>query len=225
VTGPGGIAWRLANWALVRAVRGRRERGGDWGEAVLAELAHSRGGWHALRWSAGGIRAAVRERRANRSRSAVIQRRFVTAAAVAVLAAAGLQHWVVTPMYAPSGVMAPTLDAGDRWLMDRVSFRITGLHHGDVVAFSQVEQGRRFTAVRRIIGLPGDVISCRDGEVLRNGAVLDEPYLTGLAAVTDCTSLTVPAGSVYLLGDARGIARDWDPVPVDRIEGRLLTSL
>jgi hypothetical protein len=35
----------------------------------------------------------------------------------------------------------------------------------------------------------------------------------------------VPHGTVYLLGDARGIAREWSPVPLDRVEGRLLTRL
>jgi signal peptidase I len=220
-------AWvrRLAHRALVLAVRGRRGRGADWGEALLAEFPHTRGGWQAVRWTAGGIRTALRERRAHRSRAATIRRRIVIAVVGAVLVPFGVQHWLLTPVYVPSGAMSPTLDVGDRWLMDRVGFRVTGLRHGDVVAFARVEEGRRFTAVRRVIGLAGDEIRCRDGAVLRNGAVLDEPYLGDAGQPTECAPMTVPAGSVYVLGDARGIAREWSPVPVGRIEGRLLTRL
>ncbi|MDQ7908188.1 signal peptidase I [Phytohabitans sp. ZYX-F-186] len=220
-----GLVRRLAYRMLVLAVRGRRDRGGDWGEAVLAEFPGTSGGWQALRWSVGGVRTALRERRAARSRAATLRRRIAVAAAVAVLAPFGVQHWLLTPVYVPSAAMAPTLAPGDRWLMDRVSFRLTGLRHADVVAFARVEQGRRFTAVRRVIGLAGDEIGCRDGAVLRNGAVLDEPYLAGPAAPAGCAPMTVPAGTVYVLGDARGVAREWSPVPLDRIEGRLLTRL
>jgi len=213
------------------AVRGRRDRGGPWGEAVLAEFGETRGRWEAVRWSAGGIRAALRERRAQRRelpRRVRVQRRAIAAVVIGGLAAAGIQQWAVTPRYEPSGAMEPTLRVADYWLMDRISFRITGLALGDVVAFQQTaDGGTAFTAVRRVVGLPGDAMSCRDGLLLRNGTVVPEPYLgagSG-AAGTNCAPLTVPAGAVYLLGDNRGIAVERNPVAVDRIEGRLLTRL
>ena len=140
-----------------------------------------------------------------------------------MFAGAGIQQWVLTPMYEPSPSMVPTLQVADYWLMDRISFRITGLHYEDVVAYEQTDHGSTpFTVVRRVVGLPGDVISCRDGQVLRNGTALPDPY--GSAAPTQppthCVPLTVPAGAVYLLGDHRAVAREWNPVAVDRVEGR-----
>lgn len=222
---------RLARAALTVVVRGRRERGGPWGEAALAEFGQTRGRWEAVRWSAGGIWAALRERRARRRelpRRVRIRRRAIVVVALGVLAAAGIQRWALTPLYEPSPAMEPTLRTADYWLLDRVSFRLTGLRHGDVVAFTQTRGGgATFTAVRRVIGLPGDTIDCRAGRVLRNGTAVPEPYLAAgsVAAPADCRPLTVPAGAVYLLGDNRGVANEWNPVAVDRLDGRLLARL
>ena len=55
---------RAARAVLVAAVRGRRARGGPWGEAALAEFDQTIGSWEAVRWAAGGLRAVWHERRA-----------------------------------------------------------------------------------------------------------------------------------------------------------------
>jgi len=215
---------RLARAVLTAAVRGRRPEGGPWGEAALAEFAHTTGRWEAVRWSAGGVRAALRERRARHRelpRRVRARRRVIGLAAAAALAGLGTQQWVLTPMYSPSTAMAPTLSAADNWLMDRVSFRLTGLRYGDVVAFERTAGDTSFTDVRRVVGLPGDVISCAGGHLLRNGTAVAEPR-----GAAGCPSLTVPAGSVYVLGDNRSVADDSRPVvSTDRVEGRLLTRL
>src|SRR5688500_108810 len=52
-----------ARFVLTAAVRGRRTSGGPWGEAVLAEFGETHGRWQAVRWAAGGLRTAWRERR------------------------------------------------------------------------------------------------------------------------------------------------------------------
>ncbi|MET0494435.1 MAG: hypothetical protein ABW000_15030, partial [Actinoplanes sp.] len=59
---------RVAHAVLVAAVRGRRERGGDWGEAVLAEFGATTGDLEGIRWAWGGLRAAWQERRGRVSR-------------------------------------------------------------------------------------------------------------------------------------------------------------
>ncbi len=231
LSGDDDVVRRLARLALTVAVRGRRDCGRPWGEAALAEFGQTRGRWEALRWSAGGIRAALRERRRQRRelpRWVRIRRRAIAVIVIGVLTGAGIQRWVLTPMYEPSTSMEPTLQAADYWLMDRISFRITGLHYGDVVAYEQTDHGRTpFTVVRRVIGLPGDVISCRDGQVLRNGTALPDPYGSAepVRPPTACVPLTVPAGAVHLLGDNRGVAADGNPVALDRVEGRLLARL
>jgi signal peptidase I len=78
-------------------------------------------------------------------------------------------------------------------VLDRVSFRVSGIRHGDVIAYQKryanVEQ------IRRVIGLPGDTVECRDGRVRLNGADLEELYLAD-GARTDCDATTVPADSL-----------------------------
>lgn len=226
----GGLLRRVAQSVLTAAVRGRRERGGPWGEAVLGEFHRTRGGWEAVRWAAGGLRAVWQERR-NRVRELPrfrrISRRLAGTAVLAVVAALLVDQFLLTSRYMPSGSMEPTLLIGDRFLVDRVSHRFAGPHHGDLVEFGLKSDGEQRMAVKRVIGLPGDAIECRGGRVLRNGTALDEPYLEGGAerSRTECAALTVPDGTMYVLGDHREVSIDsrmWGPVLLDTVEGRVL---
>src|SRR6185369_4917294 len=81
---------RIAHAVLVAAVRGRRERGGDWGEAVLAEFAETTGNLEAVRWTLGGVRAAWHERRGRARqlpRNVRIARRTVAVLVIGLVAA------------------------------------------------------------------------------------------------------------------------------------------
>jgi len=221
---------RIAHAVLVAAVRGRRERGGDWGEAVLAEFAETSGDLEAVRWTLGGLRAAWHERR-RRSRqlprNVRIARRALAVLVIGFFAAIAVNQWVATVHMAASGSMENTLQIGDRYLVDKVEFRVTGLHRGDIV------EARTPTSLRikRVIGLPGDIISCAGGRVQVNGTEVDEPYLANAEPAevsTDCASLTVPPGHLYLLGDHRLVSQDSrqeGPVPADTIKGRMLIKV
>ncbi|MEV0901413.1 signal peptidase I [Actinoplanes sp. NPDC049802] len=209
---------RLAHRALRVAVRGRRERGGPWGEAVLAEFDQTSGTGAALRWAAGGLRVAFRERY-----SLHPTRYRVAAVAVGLLVAT---PFMVSIAYVPSVGMDPTLTVTSRHLVDRVGFRVTGIDHGDIVAFA-VPDAPGYEALQRVIGLPGDRIECRDGRVLRDGTAIDEPYLQLSAEVTgtDCASVTVPEGAIYLLGDNREVSQDsrhWGVVSEEAVTGRVV---
>jgi signal peptidase I len=214
-----------ARLVLTVAVRGRRTSGGPWGEAVLAEFGETRGRWQAVRWAAGGLRAVWRERRQrirHLPRATRIGRRVAIAAVLVIVAAVPVSRFVLTPQYTAGAGMEPTFVVADRWFLDRVSFRVSGIHHGDVVAYQKpyahVDQ------IRRVIGLPGDTVECRDGRVHRNGTALDEPYLTD-GARTDCEPTTVPADSLYVLGDNRSISTDSrheGTVPMSAVVGRVI---
>jgi signal peptidase I len=107
---------RLAYAVLVAAVRGRRDRGGDWGEAVLAEFAETNGDLEAVRWTLGGLRAAWHERRRRARqlpRNVRVTRRAVAVAFVAVVAGLVVNQWVVT-VHVVASSMENTLLIGDR---------------------------------------------------------------------------------------------------------------
>jgi signal peptidase I len=224
----------LAHAALTLAVRGRRERGGPWGEAVLAEFAETRGRWEAVRWAAGGLRAAWQERR-GRSRHLPrfqrVSRRIALVTVLSLIAGLLINQFVLTVHYSPSGSMEPTVQVGDRWLVDKVGYRVSGIDRGDLVIHSKTYRDdggdHQSEVIKRVIGLPGDTIDCRDGRVFRDGAAVDEPYLVGEPSEsrTECSPVTVPPDTVYLLGDHRTVSQDSQqegPVRTDAIVGRAL---
>ncbi|MEU4622399.1 signal peptidase I [Actinoplanes sp. NPDC023801] len=210
---------RVAYRVLRFAVRGRRERGGPWGEAVLAEFDHVTSTGAALRWAFGGLRVALRERYSSHP-----ARYRLAAMALATLAAVPL---LVTVHYVPSHAMEPTITVTSRHIVDQVAFRVTGIDHGDIVAFSPPDAPSSYRALSRVIGVAGDRVECREGKVLRDGAALDEPYLPLDAQVagTECTTVTVPEGAIYVLGDNRDAALDsrhWGVIRADEVTGRVI---
>jgi signal peptidase I len=229
------VVRRAARAVLVAAVRGRRERGSEWGEAVLAEFGDTRGDWDAVRWAAGGLRTVWHARRARPvPRSVRVSRRVAIVAVLSVLAGLAVNRYVMAVGYMASGSMQPTLDVGDRYLVDKVSHRLTGVHHGDVIVVPGISAAGETTPpptrVKRVIGLPGDTISCRDGAVLRNGVRVDEPYLPEDEgeARTDCSTVTVSPHHLYVLGDHRIVSidsRQDGELSEDAVQARVLTRV
>src|SRR3712207_5252765 len=80
--------------------------------------------------------------------------------------------------------------------------------------------------IKRVIGLPGDVVSCcTDGKVTVNGQPLDEPYvyLSASKAQAPFETVTVPPGHLFLMGDHRDGSADsrfHGPVPIEKVVGR-----
>ncbi len=229
-----------AHALLTRAIRGRRERGGEWGEALLAEFdqvglgAGPAANREVLRWTFGGLRVAWRERRAARklriaalSRPVRLLRRTVYALVIAAVLAWPAQAYVGTVAYESSDSMAPTIAVGQRYLVDRVSYRVTGLHRGDIVLVHLTESGVHFSAMRRVVGLPGDRIGCATGTVVyRTGTAPTGTYVGDQN--TDCDPSTVGPGQVYLLGDNLQTAldsRDLGPIPLSAVYGRVVTRV
>src|SRR5215469_9143193 len=120
----------------------------------------------------------------------------------------------------PSGAMQPTLLPGDYIMVDKSVYRSQAPRRGDIVVFQYPPDERR-DFIKRIIGVPGDVVAVRGQQVLVNGRKLVEPYLkdttTASTSQSDhcgylyaCEPTRVPADSYFVLGDAattRKIAR------------------
>lgn len=152
------------------------------------------------------------------------------------VAARGVGHSRFYNVYTPSGSMAPTVAVGENLVADRT---LTPTRD-DVVQVRVRNAGDTFTTVRRLIGLPGDVIACPTGADgychawTRNGQPLPEPwvgrerlyapdgssarpgfFLDGADRIVPFPAVTVTPGQVFLLGDNRDNALDsrlTDPV-------------
>jgi len=86
----------------------------------------------------------------------------------------------------------------------------------------------RETFIKRIVAGPGDTLQIRDGRAVRNGQQEAEPYIAACGSDPTCnypTSIKIPAGDYFVLGDNRGGSDDsrfWGPVPRKSIIGKVV---
>jgi len=159
---------------------------------------------------------------------------------VAVLVAVLLRAFVVQTFFIPSGSMEPTLQIGDRILVNKLSYHLHGVDRGNIVVFSRPPAencgGPEVNdLVKRVIGLPGDVVSLTDGYVYIDGKKLDESWLPAseqgitVAGPAGNTSnlarpYRVPANDYFVMGDNRTDSCDsryWGPISRSLIVGKV----
>lgn len=138
---------------------------------------------------------------------------MLVAAAVVALAlaiVAGTNRFVVAAYTVTSGSMEPTLQVGDRILVDRM-VGPDQLQHGDVVVLAGLPWEGGATLVKRVVGLPGDRVVCctADGRLTVDGTPVTEPYLyPGDAASLIRFDVVVPPDHLWVLGDHRSSSDD-----------------
>src|ERR1017187_9073654 len=149
-------------------------------------------------------------------------RETVVVVVVALAAALLLRAFVVQTFFIPSGSMEPTLNIGDRILVDKLSYHLHGVDRGNIVVFRRPADencGGQPVAdlVKRVIGLPGDTISLTNGSkgyVVIDGKRLDETWLPSSERGTTFPgpagqpydlerSYKVPTGHFFVMGDNR----------------------
>jgi signal peptidase I len=147
--------------------------------------------------------------------------------AVAVAVAFGVRAYVVQSYLIPSASMEPTLMIGDRILVNKLSYHLHGVGRGDIVVFATPPKEAADTTikdlVKRVIGLPGDVISSKGGRVYIDGTVLAEPWLPPGTVTMDLPRQTVPPNEFFVMGDNRSDSQDsryFGPIPRSLIVGR-----
>ena len=151
---------------------------------------------------------------------------------VAVGAAFGVRAYVVQTYFIPSPSMEPTLMIGDRILVDKLSYHLHGVGRGDIVVFATPPKELADPAikdlVKRVIGLPGDVISSSGGRVYIDGKPLSEPWLPPGTVTTGITRQKVPPNEYFVMGDNRSDSQDsrfFGPIPRSLIVGRVVLRI
>ena len=167
---------------------------------------------------------------------------WILTLAVAVAVVLTVKVEVANPYRIPSSSMEPTLrcarpGAGcdgtfsDRVIANRLAYRFRDPHRGDIVVFKappaaaqRCTEGGTF--VKRLIGLPGEVVSERQGVVYVDGRKLDEPYVD--PSRRDHLTQTwprIPQGQYFMMGDNRVDScdsRQWGAVPRGNLIGPVL---
>jgi signal peptidase I len=136
-----------------------------------------------------------------------------------------IQAFLVQAFYIPSSSMEPTLEVGDRVLVNKLSYDLHDVNRGDLVVFERPDgtEGDIKDLIKRVIGLPGETVEIRDGTVVIDGRVLDEPYLAEEEILAEFAPVEVPEDHVFVMGDNRDDSRDsriFGPIPADSIVGR-----
>jgi signal peptidase I len=136
-----------------------------------------------------------------------------------------IQAFLVQAFYIPSSSMEPTLGVGDRVLVNKLSYEVHDVNRGDLVVFERPDgaEGEIKDLIKRVIGLPGESVEIRDGAVVIDGRVLDEPYLADDEVLAEFAPTEVPDDTVFVMGDNRDDSRDsrvFGPISTDSIVGR-----
>jgi signal peptidase I len=133
-----------------------------------------------------------------------------------------VRPFVMEAFWIPSGSMIPTLEIGDRVLVNKFIYRFTEPKRGDIVVFTSVDDPKE-DLIKRVVGLPGDEIAVRGGKLFLNGKPQKEPYTNKkLPDRSFFARTTVPKGHVFVMGDNRGNSADsrvFGPLPKKNIEG------
>jgi signal peptidase I len=116
--------------------------------------------------------------------------------------------------------MEPTLQSGEFVIVNKLAYLFGEPTTGDVIVFHFPRDPDQ-EYIKRIIGLPGDRVEIKNGEVYVNDRVLDEDYIAASPVYEDI--LEVPGDSLIVLGDNRNNSSDshnWGPVPLDYVIGK-----
>lgn len=160
-----------------------------------------------------------------------IVRSYAAALVYGVLLALFVRTWLFQAYIVPSDSMAPTLQPGDRLLVNKFGLRASAvsrlvpawpIRRGDIVVLRDPRDPTQLL-VKRSMGLPGEVIELRNRLLLVNGVAIDEPYL----AATDSTAYphsefldealrsrdnlpekAVDQSEIFVLGDHRDVSID-----------------
>ncbi len=133
--------------------------------------------------------------------------------------------FVVQPVRVEGVSMQPRLVDQERIFVNRFIYHVKEIHRGDIVVFWYPKDTSK-SFIKRVIGVPGDIIEIKSGTVYNNGRKLDEIYLRpDYIDHRSYPPVKVTADNYYVLGDHRDSSNDsrnWGFVPRDNIYGKAI---
>jgi signal peptidase I len=173
---------------------------------------------------------------------------LVVIVGIALGLALGIQAFLVKPYRIPSESMVPTLEIGQRVLVNRIGNRFSDPHVGEIVVFhpptgaesqtcgapqrntgqacnQETPQKSSVNFIKRVVAGPGDKLSIVGGHVILNGKRQKDGFTRPCGSGDGCdfpTPITIPPDHYFMMGDNRGASDDsrfWGPVPKKWIIG------
>lgn len=153
-------------------------------------------------------------------------------ALLAIVIVIPFRLYIAQPFIVSGASMSPTFSTGEYLIVDQLSYHLDTPHRGDVVIFRYPSDPSKYF-IKRIIGLPGEIVTLANGETTitnpntNEEMILDEKYL-----ITDKTddhlSITLSSTEYFVMGDNRSASSDsrvWGPVPRKNIVGKAFLRL
>ncbi|WP_277584143.1 signal peptidase I [Psychrobacillus antarcticus] len=133
--------------------------------------------------------------------------------------AAIIRFFLFTPIVVDGESMMPTLENGDRMVVNKIGYMVGEPDRYDIVVFHAPEQKNY---IKRVIGLPGDHVEFKNDQLYVNGKAMEEPYLDQYKSeITDGTLTEdfaiegtpaeveiIPEGYIFVMGDNRRYSKD-----------------
>jgi signal peptidase I len=135
--------------------------------------------------------------------------------------------FLVSPQEINGASMEPTFFNGEYILTNKVAYKLREAERGDVVIFKS-PRNKEIDYIKRVIGLPGDIVRLEANSIYVNAQKIDEPYLNpditifGGSYLQEGQEVIVPPGSYFVLGDNRphsSDSREFGPIPLEDIIG------
>lgn len=151
---------------------------------------------------------------------------WVISILIAIVLAFFIRYFIVELYMVEGPSMRPTLVNGERLVVNKFIYRFKSPERGEVLVFRYPRDPNR-DFIKRVIGVAGDTVEIKDGRVLLNGQLLNEPYI--LERIKGSYPVaTVPEGHVYVMGDNRNNSedsrfKDVGFVPLELIKGKAVT--
>ncbi|MBW2370814.1 MAG: signal peptidase I, partial [Deltaproteobacteria bacterium] len=173
----------------------------------------------------------------------IFSRENIEAILIAVVLALFIRTFIVQAFKIPSGSMLETIQLGDHILVNKFIFGVKlpfvqktiipvkAPAHDDIVVFTPPHEPDK-DYIKRVIGIAGDTIEIRKKRLYRNGKRITAPYEihmdsrlipAGVTPRDDFGPVTVPADSIFLMGDNRDSSLDsrfWGFVKLDKVKGK-----
>lgn len=155
-------------------------------------------------------------------------REWVQVIVIALVIALPIRWYVAEPFIVNGASMDPTFATGQFLVVDRLSYRFEEPKRGDVIVFEYPNDPSTYY-IKRIIGLPGETVSIKDGiinivnKANPEGITLHEPYLAKEHISHDTSMKALGSSEYFVMGDNRSQSSDsryWGPLDKHFIIGR-----
>lgn len=140
---------------------------------------------------------------------------------IAVVTVFLIRYFLIQPFLVSGASMEPSFSDGNYLLIDEITYRFRGPERGEVIVFRYPKDPSTFF-IKRIIGLPGEKVVFKNGNVYINNIRLEEDYLSDTLRSSDNLSVTLGGGQYFVLGDNRSHSfdsRSWGPISKKHIIG------